>query len=115
MSRSISIATDIGRVAAEDQAEGKVPFSVYKSYFLAGAGNCCVLFLLLLVFLASQGVTSGSDYFMTFWTQQEFLRYHMETTIFTTEQCLYLYAGLILAVILVSQIVLWVYLAFVKL
>lgn len=56
----------MNRQAAEHQAEGGVSFKVWTSYFAAG-GNCCILFILFLALILSQVVTSGSDYFVTYW------------------------------------------------
>lgn len=58
---------------------------------------------MVLVMILSQVVCSGSDYFVNIWSQQEYLRSIHKPTIFTTEQCLYIYGALILFVILVSH------------
>lgn len=51
--------------------------------------------------LFSQLVTSSSDYFVNYWTQQEDRRLHGVATVLTQYQCLYIYGGLILGVIAV--------------
>lgn len=107
MSKSLSLR-NVGAITAEQQAEGGVSFYVWKSYFRAGA-NICLLLILLFVLLGSQAVTSGSDYFVNFWTQQEYLRYHNETTLFSTYDCLYMYTGLILGVIFMTCLRGWLF------
>lgn len=46
---------------------------VYWGYFRAG-GNMCVLALLTIVFISGQISTSGTDYWVTYWTNSEVLR-----------------------------------------
>ncbi|GAB0088829.1 multidrug resistance-associated protein 4 [Sergentomyia squamirostris] len=99
---------DNEREEKEDQAEGSVPFSVWKRYFFAGS-NCCGLIILLFVLILSQVITSGSDYFVNFWTQQEFLRGLDQETIFTREECLLIYGLFILAVIFMTTIRGWMF------
>lgn len=92
--------TDMQEVA-EDQAEGGVSGRVWKKYFRAGASvsSLCVLIFVLIL---SQIVCSGSDYFVNIWTQQEFLRTANKPTIFTTNECLYIYGVLIILVVLMT-------------
>lgn len=91
-----------GELAAEEQADGNLPFRACKKYFSAGA-NWCTLLFLILVMISSQCVTSGSDYFVNYWTQQEFRRASGEPVEMTKHDYLYIYAALILAVIFVSH------------
>lgn len=86
----------------EEQADGSLSFSVWTRYFRAG-GSCCLLLLMVGALILAQIVTSGSDYFVNFWTQEEFLRINGQDTRLTTEECLYYYGSLIIAVILVSN------------
>lgn len=88
-------------VGAEEQADGGVAFSIWKRYFRAGA-SIFGLILLIFVLLFSQIVTSGSDYFVNYWTQQETLRENGETMVLQTNDCLYLYCFFIIGVIIVS-------------
>lgn len=86
----------------ENRNEAKIRFAkVFVEYFRAGASIPALLcFMLFLVF--SQVVTSGSDYFINIWTNQEFLRTQNEETFFTTNQGLYIYGTLIVAVVMVT-------------
>lgn len=86
----------------EGSSETNIPFlQVFWQYFRAGASVAVLLgFVLFLIF--SQVVTSGSDYFVTFWTNQEFLRLHGADTVFSTTDGLYIYGALILAVVAVT-------------
>uniref|UniRef100_A0A336LRH9 CSON001220 protein n=1 Tax=Culicoides sonorensis TaxID=179676 RepID=A0A336LRH9_CULSO len=106
MSKSMSLRNVTTN--AEQQAEGGVSFYVWKSYFKAGA-SILLLILLVLVLLGSQAVTSGSDYFVNIWTQQEYLRYHNQTTEYTTYDCLYIYTGLIVGVIFMTCLRGWMF------
>lgn len=92
---------DISQEIAEEQADGGVSFDVWNRYFRAG-GSIFLLLLLLFVLIASQVVISGSDYFVNYWTQQEFLRVNNKTTILTTNECLMFYGIFIIGVIIVS-------------
>jgi ATP-binding cassette, subfamily C (CFTR/MRP), member 4 len=105
-----SVVSSVGDVSAiaenearqEENSDTKIPFyKVFWRYFRAGA-NPLALFLILLFMLFSQLVTSGSDYFVTFWTNQEFLRLIGEDTLFSTTDGLYIYGFLIVAVVAVT-------------
>ena len=99
---SIANVSEIGgRQVDEEQAEGGIAWLVWKSYFTAG-NNICFLIFTVLVLILSQVVTSGSDYFVTFWTHQEYLRLIKEATLFSTIDGLWLYGILIIGVIIVS-------------
>lgn len=54
-------------------AKGKMSNKVYWGYFLAG-GNLCSLSLLVGFFVIGQLAVSGTDYWVTFWTNQETLK-----------------------------------------
>ena len=58
---------------AEIVAIGRIPGNVYKEYFRSG-GNYFKLAMLVLGFLVSQGVTSGTDYWISYWTNLETAR-----------------------------------------
>lgn len=85
---------------AEEQKEGGQDFRVWRKYFGSG-GNCLTLTIFGIVLVTSQIVTSSSDYFVNYWTQQEQLKEHSGNTL-TTEQCVWIYGILILGVIFVS-------------
>lgn len=67
---------------AELIAKGKLKASVYYKYFRAG-GSICTLILLVLVLLIGQMASSGADYWVTYWTNQEELRkYYTDIALF---------------------------------
>lgn len=86
----------------EEKNEKKIDFwKVFYQYFRAGA-SVPILFTIVIYLLFSQVVTSGSDLFITFWTNQELLRLQHKDTVFETTDGLYIYGLLILAVICVT-------------
>lgn len=86
----------------EEKSEKKIHFAkVFYEYFRAGASVPILLFIVIFL-LFSQFITSASDYFVTFWTNQELLRLQGEDTLFTSKDGLYIYFFLILAVITVT-------------
>lgn len=106
----VSIVSSVGDASAtaesegrqEEKSETRIPFyKVFWQYFRAGANVPALIFIVIFL-LFSQLVTSGSDYFVTFWTNQEFLRLLGEKTLFTTTDGLYIYGFLILAVVAVT-------------
>jgi len=113
MSRTASVVSSVGDASAiedseersEEKSEKRIPFiKVFWAYFNAGASLLMLLFLVVFL-IFSQIVTSGSDYFVTFWTSQEFLRLIRRQTVSwlpSTEAGLYIYGVLILAVISVT-------------
>lgn len=50
----------------EDTSKNKANDSTLKTYFLSGA-NYCVLGLILMLFISSQILASGCDYWVAFW------------------------------------------------
>lgn len=105
-----SIVSSAGDVSAieesearqEENSETRIPFyKVFWQYFRAGA-NLFVLVAIVVFLLFSQLVTSGSDYFVTFWTNQEFIRLLGEPTAFSTTDGLIIYGFLIIAVVAVT-------------
>lgn len=52
---------------------GEISKKTYTDYFLAG-GNLCSLVFLALIFAMAQIAVSGSDYWVSYWTNQETLR-----------------------------------------
>ncbi|KAL7032928.1 hypothetical protein ACKWTF_007429 [Chironomus riparius] len=86
----------------EDRNEKKIKFAkVFIEYFRAGA-TMSVLMSVAIFLIFSQFVTSASDYFITFWTNQELLRINQMETMFSTKDGLYIYGFLILAVVSVT-------------
>lgn len=86
----------------EEKSARKIRFvKVFYEYFRAGASPV-ILLTIVIYLLFSQAVTSGSDLFLTFWTNQELLRLHDEKTLFETTDGLIIYGFLILAVIFVT-------------
>nr|CAD7197499.1 unnamed protein product [Timema douglasi] len=54
----------------ELRTRGKLNFSVYGAYFSAGGGCFAVFFMFFVAFLA-QVLSSGTDYWLSFWTDTE--------------------------------------------
>lgn len=95
-------ATEENEARQEENSETRIPFyKVFWNYFKAGA-NLFILVTFVIFLLFSQLVTSGSDYFVTFWTNQEFIRLLGEPTIFSTTDGLIIYGFLIIAVVAVT-------------
>lgn len=96
------INSDIfGEQEAEEQDSGSRSITVWKRYFNAGA-NWFILLIFILFLFFSQFVISGSDYFVNFWVQQEELRLQNRSTYLLTIEYLYIYAGLIVGVLVVN-------------
>lgn len=86
----------------EEKTETRIPFyKVFWQYFRAGA-SLLILIGIVIFLLFSQLITSGSDYFVTIWTHQEYIRLLGEDTLFSTTDGLYIYGFLILAVVTVT-------------
>jgi len=51
----------------ESRSTGSVSFSIYLQYFTSGGGIISVFFLILSC-LITQAISSGSDYWLTIWT-----------------------------------------------
>lgn len=93
---------DTQEIEAEEQVEGTMPLRAFSKYFFAGT-NLCGLLIMILVTISSQCVTSGTDYFVNYWTLQEFKRVNGEDVSLTQYQYLFIYGALILGVIVVSN------------
>ncbi|EAA08388.5 AGAP003221-PA [Anopheles gambiae str. PEST] len=94
-----SVADNLGRQVAEDQAEGTISWRIWATYFLSG-GNVLMLLFTFLMLLFSQAIVSGSDYFVTYWTRQEELRLVNERAVTTTKvDFLYTYGVIIIGVV----------------
>lgn len=97
---------DHDHIEAEEQAEGSVPWRAFSKYFLAGT-NCCGLLMLFTVMILSLCVTSGTDYFVNYWTLQEYKRSNGEQVPLTEMQYLAIYGMLIIALIFVRSFILF--------
>ncbi|EDW33917.1 GL21974 [Drosophila persimilis] len=86
---------------AEAQASGGISPKVWYEYFHAGS-TCLSFSFMVFVMLMSQVVCSSSDFFSNIWTQQEHQRSLGEPTSFTTFECMYIYGGLIIAVVIMT-------------
>uniref|UniRef100_A0A182JZF0 Uncharacterized protein n=1 Tax=Anopheles christyi TaxID=43041 RepID=A0A182JZF0_9DIPT len=94
-----SVAENLGRQVAEDQAEGSISWRIWATYFLSG-GSMLMLIFTFLMLLLSQAIVSGSDYFVTYWTRQEELRLVNERAVHTsTVDFLYTYGVIIIGVV----------------
>lgn len=89
---------------AEEQAEGNVPWRAFSQYFLAGT-SYCGLFVILFVMVLSLCVTSATDYFVNYWTHQEYKRMHGEQVPLTQMEYLYIYGLLIIGLIFVRYFI----------
>nr|CAD7442940.1 unnamed protein product [Timema bartmani] len=56
--------------AKELRTRGKLNFSVYGAYFSAG-GSCFAVFFMFFVAFLAQVLSSGTDYWLSFWTDTE--------------------------------------------
>lgn len=95
------IDTDLDK--EEEQIQEGIPWGAFSHYFSAGSSRCGIL-LMALVIVLTQMIVSGTDYFLKFWTQEEFKREHNESVPFTPYEYLYMYGGFTIGVILVSTI-----------
>lgn len=89
------------QLEAEEQVDGGVPWRACWKYFSAGSSMCGVI-VMVFVALVSQIITNSTDYFVNYWTRQEFVRSHGETVPFTPYEYLGIYGALIVGVIVVS-------------
>ncbi|XP_014296337.1 probable multidrug resistance-associated protein lethal(2)03659 [Microplitis demolitor] len=55
---------------AEMRTRGSIGGHVYSSYFKAG-GNCCLIFMVIVLFVGAQLAASGGDFFVAFWVNLE--------------------------------------------
>lgn len=94
---------DHTQMDAEEQAEGSVPWNTFSKYFFAGT-NCCGILVLVFVMLFSLCVTCATDYFVNYWTYQEYRRSNGEQVPLTELQYLAIYGVLIIGLIFVRFI-----------
>lgn len=103
MSSQVSMDVPAEPIDPEDISEDTLPLTAVKRYFKAGS-NICGLILVLAMLIFSQVVISGNDYFVNYWTQQEYKRVHTQESVpFTKTEYLAMYGCLILGVIFVSN------------
>lgn len=89
-------------IEAEEHVEGTMPLRAFSKYVFAGT-NLCGLFIVILVAILSQFVTSIADYFVNYWSLQESRRINGEDVLLTQYQYLYIYSALTLGLIVVSN------------
>lgn len=70
------------KLNAEKMNKGEAKSEVYIKYFLAG-GSWMSFCLLALMFVTSQLLNSGNDYWMMYWNNAEFIRQKARTINFT--------------------------------
>lgn len=96
----------------EESSKGKVKGPLSLNYLLAGGNILFVIFVIFLYVLA-QAFASGTDYFVSMWTNIEEERNSLnitssseESTVIadlpTTEYCLYIYGGLVAGLFIVA-------------
>ncbi|XP_053594500.1 probable multidrug resistance-associated protein lethal(2)03659 [Microplitis demolitor] len=102
---------------AETRSRGSIGGHMYASYFKAG-GNCCVLFILTLLFIVAQAFASVGDFFVAFWVNLEqgnrnnftfsnLLHPTNHTSSFSDQDryvCIYIFTGLIVLTVVMSFI-----------
>lgn len=64
--KELNVAGEEVVAKLEDTSKNKTNDSSFKTYFLSGA-NYCVLGLILMLFISSQILASGCDYWVAFW------------------------------------------------
>lgn len=94
----------------EESSKGKVRGSLFMKYLLAG-GNVCFVVMVLILYVLTQVAASSVDFFVSYWVTVEAVRTERlvsnSTEIAgswepTTETCLYIYGGLILALFIIA-------------
>ncbi|KAK5648315.1 hypothetical protein RI129_003207 [Pyrocoelia pectoralis] len=76
----------------EQLTAGHIKATVYASYFKAG-GNFLVIFVVAFAFIANQAITSGGDYFVSYWVNLEQKALETNDTI-NIDNIIYIYSGL---------------------
>lgn len=99
----------------EQSSKGKVKGSLFGNYLKAGA-HPIFLFVILLLFCLTQFAASAADYWVSYWTSQEELRFYQANNIYitdgltepltllSTEMCIYIHGGLVLTIFIVAII-----------
>lgn len=86
---------------AEEQVDGNIPWRAFWKYFSSGTSVLGVI-LMIFVALLSQVITNSTDYFVNYWTRQEFDRSHGAEMTTTQIEYLSIYGAFIVGVIVVS-------------
>ncbi|KAF2894912.1 hypothetical protein ILUMI_11261 [Ignelater luminosus] len=96
----------------EHRSIGRVASDVYMSYFKSG-GSLFSFFVILMLFVITQGAVNLTDYFLTYWVNMEQARSEendadlLNSTNFlylSRETCLYIYSILIVATLILALI-----------
>ncbi|XP_050295811.1 probable multidrug resistance-associated protein lethal(2)03659 [Anthonomus grandis grandis] len=66
-------------VVKENKESGKLDWEVYKSYFVSG-GHWCKILTLFVIFVFTQALASGMDYFLNIWVNMNQLEAKMNIT-----------------------------------
>ncbi|CAH0557993.1 unnamed protein product [Brassicogethes aeneus] len=72
ISDSVEMELQESKAVEEEEVIGDL--SPFKEYFKA-AGSTCALILLVIILILGQTASSGADYWVTYWTQQETIRH----------------------------------------
>ncbi|CAH0557997.1 unnamed protein product [Brassicogethes aeneus] len=72
ISDSVEMELQESKVVEEEEVIGDL--SPFKEYFKA-AGSTCTIILLVITLILGQIASSGADYWVTYWTQQEAIRH----------------------------------------
>ncbi|KAG5868529.1 hypothetical protein JTB14_032276 [Gonioctena quinquepunctata] len=67
---TVSVECEAPKEVEEQRGSGSIGSYVYKAYFSAG-GNCCVIFVIFVLFFAAQLFASAADYYITYWVNLE--------------------------------------------
>lgn len=101
----------------EQTSKDQVKGSLFLQYLKSG-GSFCTVFFLFCLFLLTQIIASLFDWFVSFWTRQEELRVLQSQSnataeravdlenigpVLSTESCLYIHGGLIIALFIVGM------------
>ncbi|KAJ3652232.1 hypothetical protein Zmor_018213 [Zophobas morio] len=95
----------------EHRGSGTANAKVYKGYCLA-AGHWTFCFVVALFFVFGQICTSLLDCFLTFWTNVEQKSVTNLSSFFTTENCLYIYIGLMILTVFSNHLATYTFTAF---
>lgn len=85
----------------EASSKGKVHGSLIWKYLLAG-GNFCFVSIVLILYALAQLSASAVDYFVSFWVNIEETRNVNPIVQWSTETCVYIYGGLIIALFITA-------------
>ncbi|KAJ3652255.1 hypothetical protein Zmor_018236 [Zophobas morio] len=87
----------------ESQVTGAVSNRVYRDYFLAG-GPFLIGFIVILLHAMVQTIAVGGDYFLSFWVNLEQDNATSSHNVLTTDNCLYIYSGLTLLLVIIALV-----------